>query len=278
VFDRGRDSFIGLIDILDIVSFFSTFVQGLAKIDEDRINWKDFEGRLARLDPPQRSKLEDTKVVDLIGLSERTAWKPVSVNTEPSIIFNLLADPDTHHIPITDEQGLQFLGLLCQSDVLRWLWQNRHRGLPEEFLRLKAGQVMKKEVVTVPVEATMIEAFMKMHENNISAIPAIDHQGIIQATVSATDCQRLLSPRQEQPSIWELLKKLFLPISEIIPKTEIGSVGCQVSSSLEEILALLANNRVHRVWVVDSTSRPAGVISLSDVLEHLSIPRESYLI
>lgn len=38
------------------------------------------------------------------------------------------------------------------------------------------------------------------------------------------------------------------------------------SSSLREVLALLAEHRLHRVHVIDAKQRPAGIVTITDLL------------
>jgi len=278
VYDKSSDTFVGLIDILDVVSFFCRFVRELGRTEEETsLDWKQLEQLVKGLPPNKKTQLEETKVVDLVGLSGRNGWKPVSVETEPSIVFRLLADPHTHRIPVTDEQGRKFLGVLTQTDAFRWLWMNIN-GLPADLRTLKvsnfAGKV-SKEIVTVPYESTMLEAFMLMHDHHVSGLPAVDSQGKIRATVSASDCQRLLSPTERQ-TLWDILAKLFYSIRDVVTQSE--QTTCQESSTLEEIIQIVATHRVHRVWVVDNLGRPVGVVSLSDVLRQLELPREDYCV
>jgi len=149
-------------------------------------------------------------------------------------------------------------------------------GLPSELRALKvsnfAGKVTK-DVVRVPYEANMIDAFMQMHCHNVSAIPAVDAKGIIRATVSATDCLHLPGLSESQ-TLWDILGKLYEPLSQVVTQSE--QTTCHENNTLEEIIQIVASNRVHRAWVVDSIGRPTGVVSLSDVLRQLELPREGY--
>jgi CBS domain-containing protein len=56
------------------------------------------------------------------------------------------------------------------------------------------------------------------------------------------------------------------------PGAEVGQalVTCGPGATLREVLALLVERRLHRVYVVDAALRPVGVITLTDILRRLA--------
>jgi CBS domain-containing protein len=273
VYDAKCNGFVGLIDMLDLVAFlcrFSGSLGGTKRLEREQLNLDALKHQLASLNEDQRSQIRATPVTALIGLSERTTWAPVSVKTPGQTLVKLLTDPNTHRIPITAEEGDQFLGILSQLDVAKWLHQQREsvpkplRGL---VVRDFASPGAKKEMVTVPSHATVIEALLKIDEHKVSALPVVDMQGYLKGNISASDIKKLKLEPSDQPE--EMLQKMFVPVSYFLTSSPLT---CTMDHSLDDVLGAMAANKVHRVWTVDSNNKPVGVVSLCDVLAQFVPP------
>jgi CBS domain-containing protein len=42
-------------------------------------------------------------------------------------------------------------------------------------------------------------------------------------------------------------------------------ISCSKSDTIEDVVKLMALNRVHRVWIVDEQGKPTGVVSMTDM-------------
>jgi CBS domain-containing protein len=51
-------------------------------------------------------------------------------------------------------------------------------------------------------------------------------------------------------------------------------VSCSPSSTLRQVLALLAEHRLHRLHVLDERSRPVGIVTITDLLRLIVGPSE----
>ncbi|ELR12292.1 CBS domain containing protein [Acanthamoeba castellanii str. Neff] len=284
VYDATCNGFVGLIDMLDLVAFlcrFSGSLGGTKRLEREQLNLDALKHQLASLNEDQRAQIRATPVTALIGLS-------VSVKTPGQTLVKLLTDPNTHRIPITAEEGDQFLGILSQLDLAKWLHQHREsvpkvpqyllasmkaKSLRGLVVRDFASPGAKKEMVTVPSHATMIEALLKIDEHKVSALPVVDVQGYLKGTISASDIKKLKLEPSDQPE--EMLQKMFVPVSYCLTGSPLT---CTMDHSLEDVLGAMTANKVHRVWTVDSNNKPVGVVSLCDVLAQFVPPTpESYL-
>jgi CBS domain-containing protein len=277
VYDPASGGFVGLIDTLDLVAFlcrFSGSLGGTKRLEREQLNLDALKHQLAALNEDQRAQIRAAPVNALIGLSERTTWSPVSVKTSPQTLVKLLTDSNTHRVPIAAEEEEQFLGILTQLDVAKWLQQHKD-SIPKSLLGLRvrdfATTGAKKEVVTVQSHATMIEALLKIDEHKVSALPVIDVQGNLKGNVSASDIKKLKLEPSDQPE--EMLQKTFVPVSYFLTDPPIT---CTTENTMDDVLSAMTANRVHRVWVVDSNSRPVGVVSLCDVLAQFVPPNPTY--
>lgn len=276
VFDPAQGSFIGMIDMLDLVAFlcrFSGSLGGTKRLERTELNYEKIKQNLDAMSDEQRANANNTPVHALIGLSERTSWSPISVETPAQTIIKLLAERNVHRLPVVTEEGDRFLGVITQIDLVRWLHAHRDE-LPESLKRLKVrdSRLGGVEMVTVASNATVIEALILMDEKKVSALPIVDLDGHLRGNISATDISRLgISPSDKAH---DLLQKLFIPVASF--HTE-PVVTCTMDTPIAEILAAVNFNRVHRLWVVDNNTKPISVISLGDVLTHFVPPAEGYV-
>mmetsp|Transcript_8672 Transcript_8672/g.16427 ORF Transcript_8672/g.16427 Transcript_8672/m.16427 type:complete len:94 (+) Transcript_8672:243-524(+) len=61
-----------------------------------------------------------------------------------------------------------------------------------------------------------------------------------------------------------LQKTAPVEINESLP--ELRAIAVRKEITLRELLALISKKRVHRAYVIDATSKPIGVITLTDII------------
>jgi CBS domain-containing protein len=52
--------------------------------------------------------------------------------------------------------------------------------------------------------------------------------------------------------------------------TTTGLVHCYLDSTLRDVVGLVNDARIHRVYVVDEQRKPVGVVSLTDIFHNLT--------
>ena len=48
------------------------------------------------------------------------------------------------------------------------------------------------------------------------------------------------------------------------------AVSCGTKSIMKDVLSKAVNSHVHRVWVLDSSEKPIGVVSFTDIINKLN--------
>jgi len=125
----------------------------------------------------------------------------------------------------------------------------------------------------------MIEAFRLIWEKSVTGIAVVDDTGKLVATVSASDLKKLrIAP------IGELIKDLYQPIknflhirSNVKDKVEMAEFPCPQENlkvakgddTMETIFSIMVENSIHRVFIVDDTWHPTGVVSLRDIIARI---------
>jgi CBS domain-containing protein len=143
---------------------------------------------------------------------------------------------------------------------------------------LTAKEVMSSPPITVPASAGLREVAKILDENEISGAPVIDEQERPIGVVSRTDLIRLLIEggpgRQPDANFLDLItadspSELSVDVEEMGTAEEFMSpdpVTVPLDEPLAKIARRMADERVHRVIVVDKDRRVMGVVTTLDLL------------
>ena len=156
---------------------------------------------------------------------------------------------------------------------------NKHRSLIE--------QIMKRDVYTLPEDATVLEAMQLLVNNHISAAPLVNAAGKPTGFISDGDIMRYLSKRGQMimdPVVMivqtvdayadhkdyahKLEHLMSMKASDIGAK---GIIGVNVHADLPEVCRVLGENHLKKVPVLDN-GIIVGVINRSDIT-HFSMER-----
>ena len=149
--------------------------------------------------------------------------------------------------------------------------------------------IMKRDVFTLPANATVAEAMQVLVDKHISAAPLVDEQGQAVGFVSDGDIMRYLSKRSTMmmdPVVMIMQtvdadggnKDFARKLDELMtmPAKSIGAkgiIGVDVHADLPEVCRVLGENHLKKVPVLDE-GQVVGVINRSDIT-HYSM--EQYL-
>lgn len=149
--------------------------------------------------------------------------------------------------------------------------------------------IMKRDVFTLPANATVAEAMQVLVDKHISAAPLVDEQGQAVGFVSDGDIMRYLSKRSTMmmdPVVMIMQtvdtdggnKDFARKLDELMtmPAKSIGAkgiIGVDVHTDLPEVCRVLGENHLKKVPVLDE-GQVVGVINRSDIT-HYSM--EQYL-
>jgi CBS domain-containing protein len=119
-------------------------------------------------------------------------------------------------------------------------------------------------VVTMKSTDKAIHGFHMLRKGCLAAIPVVDTNNNLVATLSASDLRGLESDHMDV---------LSLPVLDYLKATsaiKLNQVTVTPEDSLRHVLRLAVSHKVHRVWVVKSGAAknqlPLTVVSFSDIL------------
>ena len=119
-----------------------------------------------------------------------------------------------------------------------------------------------------------------MFHQNVSAVPIVDNDGVLLGTISEKDIRVCLDQNNFPQILYNETSESFVqkvrswshPTAEGVIKSPISAeaVSIMESSTMEEVITLLHEYKIHRLWVVDGQKKVINVIALKDVLEEFN--------
>jgi len=268
VFDRETNSFLGLVDMMDIlanvVSFYKEHDSADAKPGEEvPVSWcRNIETLQQRGE--QFAKQPTTALIDRSRVDD---FCPVSNHGTLFQVMDDVLSHNVHRVPVFDNSDKVY-NILSQSDLIQFLYENiRDIGIARFDTVEKLG-LGTPAVISMSARAKAIHAFFLMLYNRVQAVAIVSGNGELVGNLSASDLRGL-----DQNTFPQLLT----PVMEFVKsvKRHRGLITCKKDSTLESVLSKLANNKVHRLWVVNEHNCPTGVITLTDIMTLFSNREES---
>ncbi len=148
---------------------------------------------------------------------------------------------------------------------------------------LKAKDIMTREVHTVRIETGMEELARKFIETGVNAMPVLNEAGELHGVVTETDLIAKDRPLHLPTVIslfdWVIYLESENKFREQVEKLTACKVGeicstdvttCGEDTSVPEIAALMVENKVHMIPVVDG-KRLLGVVARLDIIRSMGL-------
>jgi len=250
VFDHELQ-FRGFLDLLDVAGY-ALNVWKLCNVDQP-----------TNLDPSH--KFFETHIKEVINFS---LWNyPVAVSQNSSLKDSIetLLDPNRHFKPhrlcVLDNQ-MEVKNIISQFDIISFVWQH-HNIFPRANKTLKELGLIRP-VISVRLDASFSDALHVLFDNRVSGVALLDYEGRVCGNFSASDLRGILPEAFDMfsGSILQFLCKGTLSAPSP-PKTSTSKI------TLKDCLRFLVTEHIHRVYIVDESDRPVGIVTLTDILRIL---------
>ena len=128
-------------------------------------------------------------------VSKNMTINPVTTTPDMGVFeaFELMKNEGVQRLPVLDNDG-NLVGIISEKNITSAV-ADREVSIVEFALllsKIKVGDVMTKEVITVSVDDPVELAARKMSDNDISILPVVDNNGKLVGIVSRSDLFRLL--------------------------------------------------------------------------------------
>jgi len=155
------------------------------------------------------------------------------------------------------------VSILTLTDILAYI--NKHTLFMDKINEktVENLQLGYRNVVSISRTSKAFEAFLLMHQNEISGVAITDDKARLVGNISASDLKHINYDT-------EIMKRLSQPVDQYLVASTQKTVPITVhpDSQIKEIIHKMISNHVHRVYVVTpSTGQLLGVISQIDMIE-----------
>ena len=128
-------------------------------------------------------------------VSKNMTINPVTTTPDMGVFeaFELMKSEGVQRLPVLDGDG-NLVGIISEKNITSAA-ADKEVSIVEFALllsKIKVGDVMTKEVITVSVDDPVEMAARKMSDNDISILPVVDNDGKLVGVVSRSDLFRLL--------------------------------------------------------------------------------------
>lgn len=147
------------------------------------------------------------------------------------------------------------------------------------FFNLTAQDLMSREVLTIPQDASLDVATQMLAQAQIGGAPVVDGQGRcvgeFAATALAHRSQLEQRARRTAPAVpgcvcsdWEVVEhdRDALPPDAVSWYMKADPVLVQPSTPVGELARMMVEAHAHRLIVAGADGRPTGVVSATDVM------------
>jgi molybdopterin-containing oxidoreductase family membrane subunit len=176
--------------------------------------------------------------------------------------------------------GALLYTLLVRAVIALDTGRLRHPTAPpiahEEEEIITARNIMTRDVITVRPDSTVEEIGRILNSNRISGVPVVDKENRIMGVVTESDI--VFNEIHHEPQLTVRLRKIVLPA---MPerRERPGSTASEIMTSppitagedtpLRDLIQIITDNKIKRIFIVDKDGHPAGVVSMIDIVKVL---------
>jgi len=245
-----KPGILGFVDVLDILYFVmdSAFSSETEDFSLERVATMRWHEKSLSVEP----------VGNLINYSGRDEMKTVEYDASLSTVVNMFST-EIHRVGVV--HGDRLVNILSQSDIIKFLIS---RGV---YIGSKIQKPIKEVgleplgVASILESIPTIDVIRFMRDHILSGVPIVDKNGRMIANFSASD---LLGLNEKNSSSLALPVKDFINGIHRFPKSPVCVVE---SDTVEMVLLKMVVHHVHRVYIVDKSMKPTGVITMTDLMQ-----------
>lgn len=190
--------------------------------------------------------------------------------TETSLldICKVLGGRHKHRVPITEcSSGTPVCtGIISQSGLVAFIASKCSQGSMEETMT-DAGLSFRKDVVKIVDDASAASAFELLDSKRLSGIAVVDEDGKLIGNTSARDVKNTVMDAGRTGMDTDILSYLSrVRQSQVVKNDKYPSCHVHEDATVGHVVNMLAKTGFHRVFVVDESMKPIGVVSFADII------------
>lgn len=154
--------------------------------------------------------------------------------------------------------------IITQSSVLKYIAEDTSRlGGVENLPAIQLG-IKWNRIIKVQSNLPTIDAIQLIHDKGVTDVPIVDADDTFIAHLSLSDFKSIHQENDFQPllgPVVDWVKK----VRDSQNKELNASVTAPETSSVKEIVKIIADNHVHYLYLVDSSGKPKSLLTLTHI-------------
>jgi len=259
LWDSKTSTFAGLLtttDYINVIQYYWQNPDALAQIDQFRLS-----------SLPDIEKALGVAPVETISIHpERPLYEACRRMLESKARRIPLVDVDN------ETQRAMVVSVITQYRILKFIAVNNIK--ETSMLRRPLKELKQvgtyKNVQSTTMDTPVIDVIHMLVKKNISSVPIVDRDGVLLNVFESVDVIPLIKGGSYDD--------LNLCVGDALLKRSEDFSGihtCSLFDCLDTLFDTLRKSRVHRFIVVDHQRRLQGVVTLSDMLEHVLLEGET---
>lgn len=258
VYNESARKYVGFVDMFDLVLY-------IANAAGPAVTKPDF------FQVFKRQPFGDAQISKVTAVQSRDHSSTVSDSSPLSSVFELTVSANLPRVPVMSKHKVH--AMVSQASIAQYLSQNK-----DKFAQLAAFTIGQLEltgadnVYTVEEDTLSANAFAYMAEKGVRGLAVVNKDGQFVDAINSFDTKGLV--------LGDVFSDLRQPVLRYLSKARIllgknlAPVVCTPEDTLATLIDKMAQERVHRIFVLDADKKPLSVISLRDILKvmHSYIP------
>jgi CBS domain-containing protein len=206
--------------------------------------------------------------------SKRNPYHPIRPGYSLLHAVEVLAREDAHRVPVVNRSE-KITNIITQSMVFDLIADHTHfmaKTVLETTVRSLIDQHhIPSKLLKVNSTTLAIDAFKKMAENHVSALPVVDSEGHLVNVLSIRDLRAIMGGTLFS-RLWSSVEDYkTLAHDDFRKSTPDHLIVVTPFDTFGDVIRILRSRSIHRVVVVDNKTNlhPISVISLGDVLRFI---------
>jgi len=162
----------------------------------------------------------------------------------------------------------KIVGVLTQSAVLKWFSEDLSRLGELQYQNAAALGMSWDRIIKINKDLPAIDAVELMHEKCVFSLPLVDENGKLFAHLSMSDFKSLIIVEEDFHDLL-LPVHVFVTRYHQITNKSTKIISAPSTSTIQDVVAILAKERVHQVYLVDENGNPTNVISMTNVCHRI---------
>eukprot|EP01126_Amoeba_proteus_P018493 TRINITY_DN1944_c0_g1_i1.p1 TRINITY_DN1944_c0_g1~~TRINITY_DN1944_c0_g1_i1.p1 ORF type:complete len:224 (-),score=34.67 TRINITY_DN1944_c0_g1_i1:298-969(-) len=214
------------------------------------------------------TQLFATSVKEIIDYSRVNPAVYIDENTSLAKLIGTFKDPHNylrlHRVAVTNADG-DVINVISQSDIISFVYRNLDRFPPwKKNLNLGSMSGLIRSPIMVRVDSPFYETLEVLCKNKISGLALVDEEFKLCGNISASDL-RGLNPLAFDFFSGSTLQFLCKGTDSKLKVTQ----ALEMSNTFEETIRVLAEQKIHRVYITSDKGYPVGFVTLIDVIIRL---------